>query len=149
MAAFTAFVTVRTMTIYLWHMPVLLLMAGSTAAFALLTGAALPALDSAAWWSGRPLWLATALALTAVVAIAFTRFESQAAPAAASSPGRIVASALSALVGIVLLLVLGTSVATALIALALIAGSLRLASLPTPRTARQRPSTVPVAPALV
>ncbi|WP_061015330.1 acyltransferase family protein [Microbacterium sp. CCH5-D1] len=148
-AAFTAFVTVRTMTIYLWHMPVLLLMAGATAAFALLTGASLPALDSAAWWSGRPLWLATALALTAVVAVAFTRFESQAAPAAASSLGRIVASALSALVGIVLLLVLGTSVATALIALAMIAGSLRLASLPTPRTARQRPSTVPVAPALV
>ena len=145
-AAFTAFVTARTMTIYLWHMPVLLFMAGSTAVFALLSGTALPELDSAAWWAGRPLWLAVALTLTAVVAVAFTRFESQPAPASPSSPRRIVLSALSGLVGIVLLLVLGTSVATALIALALIAASLRLASLPAPRSTRQRHASCLAAP---
>lgn len=128
-AAFTGFVTVRTMTIYLWHMPVLLLMAGSTAVFALMTGMTLPALDSAGWWAGRPLWLATAVALTALVAVAFTRFESQPAPPATSSRRRLVVGTLSGLVGIVLLLALGTSVSTALIAIALIAVSLRLSSL--------------------
>ena len=148
-AAFTAFVTVRTMTIYLWHMPVLLLMAGSTAVYALIAGVTLPALDSAAWWAGRPLWLATALALTALVAVAFTRFESQPAPAATSSSLRIFIGTLSGLVGIVLLLALGTSVATALIAIALMAASLRLSSLPSPRFGAPRSSirTSTLAPA--
>jgi peptidoglycan/LPS O-acetylase OafA/YrhL len=127
-AAFTGFVTARTMTIYLWHMPVLLVMAGATAIYALTTGVTLPALDSAGWWAGRPLWLATALALTAIVAVAFTRFESRPAPQATTSRRRLVAGASSGLIGVVLLLVLGTSVATALIAVALILGALRLAS---------------------
>ncbi|PRB15534.1 acyltransferase [Microbacterium sp. MYb62] len=127
-AAFTDFVTVRTMTIYLWHMPVLLLMAGATAVYALTTGAVLPALDSTDWWAARPLWLATAVALTALVAVAFTRFESHPAPHATASRRRLVAGALSGLLGVVLLLVLGTSVATALIAVALLLTALRLAS---------------------
>lgn len=128
------------MTIYLWHMPVLLLMAGSTAVFALMTGMRLPALDSAGWWAGRPLWLATAVALTALVAVAFTRFESQPAPPATSSMRRLVVGTLSGLVGIVLLLALGTSVATALIAIALIAASLRLSSLSSAGAASQSAS---------
>ena len=126
-AAFTGFVTRRAMTIYLWHMPILLAMAGITAVFALLTGAALPALDSADWWAGRPLWLATALALTAAAALAFTRFETQAAPEPTRSTRGLALGALLGLIGIVLLLVLGTSVATAMIAVALLAASLRLA----------------------
>lgn len=126
--AFTGFVTVRTMTIYLWHMPVLLMMAGATAVYALATGTALPALDSAGWWAARPLWLATALALTALVAVAFTRFESLPAPQATTSGRRLIIGALSGLIGVVLLLVLGTSVATAMIAVALLLAALRLAS---------------------
>jgi peptidoglycan/LPS O-acetylase OafA/YrhL len=132
-AAFTGFVTVRAMTIYLWHMPVLLLMAGATAIYALATGAMLPALDSAEWWAGRPLWLATALTLTALVAVLFTRFESQPAPPATASALQLAIGTLSGLIGIVLLLAVGTSVATALIAIALIAGALRLASRTAPR----------------
>lgn len=131
---------IANMTIYLWHMPVLLLMAGSTAVFALMTGMRLPALDSAGWWAGRPLWLATAVALTALVAVAFTRFESQPAPPATSSMRRLVVGTLSGLVGIVLLLALGTSVATALIAIALIAASLRLSSLSSAGAASQSAS---------
>lgn len=137
-AGFTAFVTVRTMTIYLWHMPVLLVMAGATAVYALVTGVALPALDSADWWAARPLWLSTALALSAVVAVAFTRFESQPAPQATGSLPRLVIGALSGLIGVLMLLVLGTSVATALIAVALILTALRLSS-----------RTLPLAPAEV
>ncbi|WP_435745287.1 acyltransferase family protein [Microbacterium sp. PMB16] len=126
-AAFTNFVTRRAMTIYLWHMPVLLAMAGVTATFALLTGIALPALDSVGWWAGRPLWLASALALTAFASVAFTRFETQAAPEATTSAARVTLGALTGLIGIVMLLALGTSVATAIIAVVLVAGSLRLA----------------------
>lgn len=126
-AAFTGFVTRRAMTIYLWHMPVLLAMAGLTAVFALLTGADLPALGSGGWWAGRPLWLATALALTAVVAVAFTRFETHPAPEATRSAGGLALGTLLGLIGVVLLLVVGTSVATAMIAVALLAASLQLA----------------------
>lgn len=126
-AAFTEFVTRRAMTVYLWHMPVLLTMAGASAAFALFSGAALPALDSAGWWAGRPLWLVTALALTAVVAMAFTRFETEPTPVATPSSGRLALGALVGLIGIVMLLALGTSVATAMIAVALLTASLRLA----------------------
>lgn len=128
-AGFTGFVTRRAMTIYLWHMPMLLLMAGTTAVFSLTAGVSLPALDSAEWWAGRPLWLAVALALTALAALAFSRFETQSPPVATASTHRLVLGTLSGLIGIVLLLVLGTSVATAVIAIALIAGALRLASL--------------------
>ncbi|MEU4015620.1 acyltransferase [Microbacterium sp. NPDC028030] len=127
-AAFTGFVTARTMTIYLWHMPVLLVMAGATAVYALTTDAVLPALDSADWWAARPLWLATALALSALAAVAFARFEAQPAPRATTSAARLAVGTVSGLVGVVLLLALGTSVATALIAVALIAGALRLAA---------------------
>ena len=127
-AAFTDFVTARTMTIYLWHMPVLLAMAGATAVFALASGAHLPALDTAGWWAGRPLWLAAALGLTALVAVACTRFESQPAPPATASKVRLLLGTLSGLVGVVLLLAVGTSVSTALIAIALIVGGLALAS---------------------
>lgn len=142
-AAFTGFVTVRTMTIYLWHMPVLLLMAGITAVYALTTGVALPALDSAGWWAGRPLWLVTALALSALVAVAFTRFEAQPAPPATTSRRRLIVGTLSGLIGVVLLLAVGTSVSTALIAVALIALALRLASRAAPLSSRGAGMLVP------
>ncbi|MFP3607053.1 hypothetical protein, partial [Paraburkholderia sp. SIMBA_053] len=57
---------------------------------------------------------------------------SQPAPQATGSLPRLVAGALSGLVGVLMLLVLGTSVATALIAVALILAALRLASQSTP-----------------
>lgn len=126
-AAFTRFVTRRTMTIYLWHMPVLLAMAGVTAVVALGTGVALPALDGPEWWLTRPLWLLSALALTAGVAVAVDRFERQPAPTCTRSSGRLVSAGLLGLGGVVLLLVVGTSVTTAVVAVALLMAALRLA----------------------
>lgn len=126
-AAFTGFVTRRAMTIYLWHMPILLAMAGLSATFALITGGVLPIPGSVDWWAGRPLWLVTALMLTAIVAVAFTRFETQPAPEATHSGRALTLGAFLGLIGIVTLLVLGTSVATAMIAVALLAAALRLA----------------------
>lgn len=139
-ATFTGFVTRRAMTIYLWHMPILLAMAGLTAVLALLTGAALPALGSGEWWAGRPLWLGTAVALTAVVAMAFTRFETQPAPEPTRSVRGLALGVFLGLIGIVMLLVLGTSVATAMIAVALLAASLRLARRTSVEPARPRAS---------
>lgn len=60
------------MTIFLWHVTTLLLMAGLSQ----LTGFGLSIVpDTAAWWLTRPLWLAAlAVALIPFVAV-FTRFE--------------------------------------------------------------------------
>ena len=127
-AAFRAFVTPRTMTIYLWHMPVLLAMAGTTAIVALSQGSELPAVDSIEWWFGRPVWLVTALGCTALVALIFSRIEQAPSPELARSSWRVALSTLSGLVGIVLLLAFGTSVLTATLSVALLALALHLAS---------------------
>jgi peptidoglycan/LPS O-acetylase OafA/YrhL len=65
----------RAMTIYLWHLPVLILLAG----LALLANAAfslpLPTPLSLEWWATRPLWLSMAAAVVLPVALLFGRFE--------------------------------------------------------------------------
>ncbi len=129
-AAITDFVTRRTMTIYLWHMPVLLAMAGSCAVFALMTDVALPEPGSVGWWLGRPLWLAVAFAGTALVAVLLARFESVPTPPASHADGRIGAAVLMGLSAIVMLLVLTTSPLTAALAVALLLGALHLACAP-------------------
>lgn len=126
-AAFTAFVNRRTMTIYLWHMPMLLGMAGLSAVAALTTGVALPEPSSAAWWLSRPLWLATALAVTAAVAVMLTKIETQPSPVPTGSARRVAGAVLVGLVAVVMLLVLGTSVLTAAVAVLAMLWALRLA----------------------
>lgn len=109
----TSFVTPRTMTIYLWHMPVLLAMAGVSAVIARQTGIALPALGGAEWWGWRPLWLLVTLMLTALVARAFEGAERKAATTQAPSAAAATAAVLLGVGGTVGLLVLGTSPLTA------------------------------------
>lgn len=139
-AAFTGFVTRRTMTIYLWHMPVLLGMAGTVAAVALATGIAPPEPSTAAWWLSRPLWLAAVLGLTGALAIGLARIENAAAPAATTSPQRVAAGVTAGLVAIVMLLAAGTTPLTATIAVVLIVAALRRAR---PRAAgTARPNAV-------
>lgn len=133
-AAFASFVNARTMTIYLWHMPVLLGMAGISAVAALTTGLALPAPSTAAWWLSRPVWLAAAVILTALLAVALTRFETIPAPQATRSTARLTAAVLIGLGAVVLLLVVGTSVWTATAAVIGAVTALRLA-----RTSDQAP----------
>ncbi|MFJ4252413.1 acyltransferase [Microbacterium sp. NPDC090003] len=129
-AAVSGFIGRRTMTVYLWHMPVLLALAGVTALVAIGDGSTLPAVGSAAWWADRPLWLATALTLTALVAIPFTRIETRRPPMPTAATRRIVFAVLSGLIGVVLLLVLGTTPVTAVIAVGLLLVALRLAAAP-------------------
>lgn len=81
-AAFTRFVTARTMTFYMWHMPVLLTMAGVTALVAMNARMPLPEPSSIGWWATRPLWLALAVALTAGVVTVMARWERGRMPAA-------------------------------------------------------------------
>lgn len=126
-AAFTGFVTPRTMTIYLWHMPMLLAMAGATAIFSLLSGVALPALNSVEWWLGRPFWLASALAVTTAVVLVFARIEAQPTPKAAAPLRHVVVATAAGLIAVVTLLVLGTTPLTASVAVALAILALHLA----------------------
>ncbi|MEV7608780.1 acyltransferase [Microbacterium sp. NPDC089320] len=117
-AAFGAFVNRRTMTIYLWHMPVLLAMAGVSAVISLAGGIALPQPGSIAWWVSRPSWLAAALILTAAIAVPLTRIERKPSPALTGSSRRIVGAAALGVASVVLLLVAGTTVLTAAVAVA-------------------------------
>lgn len=126
-AAFSAFVNRRTMTIYLWHMPVLLAMAGVTALVATATHTALPEPSSAAWWAGRPLWLVTALALSALVAVVLARVENRRPPRATASVRRLAVATVIGIAAIAMLLVTGTTVLTAVLAVAGLLSALRLA----------------------
>lgn len=126
-AAFSSFVNRRTMTIYLWHMPVLLAMAGLSALWACASGIALPEPSSTLWWASRPLWLASALTLTAVAAVALTRVETAPSPRPSESRIRVALATTLGLVGILLLLVAGTSVLTAAIAVGMLLLAGRLA----------------------
>lgn len=119
-AAFTDFVAVRSMTIYLWHMPVLLALAGAAALLAMETGLELPEPSSVEWWLSRPLWLGLGLALTAGVAWALAGGERSRLPEAPASVRHTVQAVLAGLAGVVLLLVAGTTVVTAVISVALL-----------------------------
>jgi peptidoglycan/LPS O-acetylase OafA/YrhL len=136
-AAFVGFVTPRTMTIYLWHMPVLLVMAGGSALLAMSTGLVLPEPSSAAWWVTRPLWFATVLVLVAIAARLLSGPERRALPPATRSAGRAALAAVLGVVAVGLLLVVGTTVLTAAIAVGLILGALRLVRAPRTASARR------------
>lgn len=125
--ALRTFVTPRAMTIYLWHMPVLLAMAGASAVFAILTGTVLPEPGGPEWWMTRPLWLAAVFALTAGIAVRLARIESRPAPRHTESIARLAVAAVIGIAAIAGLLVMGTTPITAVLALALMLAALRLA----------------------
>jgi len=132
-AEFTDFVTPRAMTVYLWHMPVLLCLAGLTAAGAMVTGIPLPAVDGSDWWLTRPAWLALALAATALVARPLARIEALPTPAPTARAWRVGVATVAGTGAVAVLLVAGTTVGTAVLAVALLGTALRLARTPAPR----------------
>lgn len=115
-AAFSDFVNARSMTIYLWHMPVVLGLAGGLALAGMHFGVALPAPSTSEWWLTRPLWWAGVVVVTAVIAVAVSAVERRRLPRVTASPRRAARAALAGIIAIVLLLAGGTTVATALIA---------------------------------
>jgi peptidoglycan/LPS O-acetylase OafA/YrhL len=117
-AAFTAFVSRRTMTVYLWHMPVLLTMAGVLALWALATGSSLPAPASPEWWAGRPLWLVIVFTATAALSLPLARVEGKRIPLASPAPAVVGSAVVIALAAVLLLLVHGTTTLTAVLATA-------------------------------
>jgi peptidoglycan/LPS O-acetylase OafA/YrhL len=122
-----ALVNRRAMTIYLWHMPVLLTMAGALALVASATHTDLPAPSSVDWWTTRPMWITIALALTALIAMPLAKLESRRMPATTRSGRRLAFATAAGVAAIAVLLVIGTTPLTALVAAALIVTALLLA----------------------
>jgi len=118
----------RAMTIYLWHMSVLVALAGVL----LVSGLPLPDPLSFDWWASRPTWLAVvAFAVIAVVRVT-TRFETR-RPAGGTSTGSrmptVLITTLATLLGVAavgILLVLGFTPATAALALGMMLLAIRL-----------------------
>lgn len=104
----------RAMTVYSWHMLVLVLLAGVL----LVTGGeSLPQPLSAEWWLTRPLWLAAAGVAVAVVAAVAGRLEARRSDAGAGTgwrvarPVRAVCAAAAGAGGVLLILVSGSALA--------------------------------------
>ncbi|MFF1877065.1 acyltransferase [Leifsonia sp. NPDC058230] len=120
-------VNARAMTVYLWHMLVLIALAGAL----LLSGARLPVPLSGDWWLTRPLWLvAVAAFVTAVVALA-GRVEARRRGGADAAPSASWAwaaygSAVLGAGGVLVLLVTGFSLAGGILGAALVVGGERL-----------------------
>ncbi|RZS64681.1 acyltransferase-like protein [Agromyces ramosus] len=116
----------RAMTVYLWHMPVLIVLAGVSLVANSTVGMALPEPLTPAWWATRPIWLAVAAAAVVPVVLAFGRFErSRRASTATGSArrGSVGATAIDAacgVAGVAVLLVSGFGPVAAGIALALL-----------------------------
>ncbi|MFK3670481.1 acyltransferase [Leifsonia aquatica] len=104
-------ISARAMTVYLWHMPVLVVLAGAL----LVSGAGLPRPLSGAWWLARPAWLvAVLIAVAGVVAVA-GRFETGRPATPATSPStfpRAILSAAAGAGGVLLVLLAGASIAS-------------------------------------
>ena len=129
-ATFSDFVNARTMTIYLWHMPVVLAMAGALALAGMLFGFALPVPSSPEWWLTRPLWWAGVASLTAVLALVLAPLERRRPLRATTAPKRAARAVISGVAAVVLLLAGGTTVGTAAIATGLLILSLAQARQP-------------------
>ena len=88
--AFIAAAGRRSMTVYLWHLPLLAAMSG----LLLLTDFPQPAGGTAAWWWGRPLVLLALIGLLLPVLALFGRLEERpTTPASARRPAAAVATA--------------------------------------------------------
>jgi hypothetical protein len=110
-------INARAMTVYLWHMLVLVLLAGAL----LLLKIGLPEPLSGAWWASRPLWLACAVTAVALVAWFAARWEIR-RPPATNGPrgsGRVAASlsTVFAVVGITTILLSGFTIAGGVVGL--------------------------------
>lgn len=124
-AAAIAFIGRRAMTIYLWHMPAIVALAGILLAAALTTGTDLPALYSPAWWATRPAWFAVValvtLGLTSVAPVLRT-----AAVARRVTRARAIGASVLGVASVAILFVAGFDVGSAVISVAIGALALTL-----------------------
>jgi hypothetical protein len=111
------------MTIYSWHMLVVIALAG----ILLLSHAGLPAPLTADWWASRPLWFAAVLtAVGLVVAVVGRREAARDSAMPPSDRARATASALTGVAGVVTILVAGSSPSGWVVGAALVLTALRL-----------------------
>jgi hypothetical protein len=105
--AATVLVNSMIMTLYLWHLTVMVILV----ALAYLAGGLGLGLEpgSAEWWLSRPLWIGILYAALVPVTLLFSRFERRARAADAAVPGaaRLVGGAALLCLGIALLALYG------------------------------------------
>ena len=141
---YVAAVNRRAMTVYSWHMLVLVLLAGVLLA---MGGESLPQPLSAEWWLTRPLWLAAAGVAVAVVAAVAGRLEARRSDAGAGTgwrvagPVRAVCAAAAGAGGVLLILVSGSALAGWVVGALLILTCLGLLRSPGV-SAEQRPTVL-------
>ena len=123
-AAAVGWINARAMTIYSWHMLVVVALAGAL----LLSPLTLPVPLSAGWWASRPLWFAAVLvAVALVVARAGRREAARETPTIPVGTGRATTSALLGTAGVVTILVAGSSPSGWVLGAVLVTVALRLA----------------------
>lgn len=116
----------RSMTVYLWHMPALVLVA------ALLFASGVPFPDplSPLWWATRPAWILSVCVATVLLVLVAQRFERRRVTTTGQEParGRVVVAVVLGMAGVVAVLIGGFTPLTAVLAVAGLLVSLRLAS---------------------
>ena len=120
----------RAMTVYLWHMPVLVALAGLGIAANAIHGVPLPEPLSPAWWVTRPLWLAAGAAAVVPVVLVLARFERgrrtgrqgshATVPTARVAVATTTVDAVAGVAGVAVLLVAGFGPLPAVVALVLL-----------------------------
>lgn len=119
----------RAMTVYLWHLPVLVALAGLSLVANALVGMPLPEPLSIEWWATRPLWLGVAAAAVVPVTLGFARFErphgTVDASAARASTATTAIDVICGVAGVAVLLVAGFWPVPAAVALLLLWVALR------------------------
>lgn len=118
----------RAMTIYSWHMLVLIGLAG---VLLVTVGDELPAPLTEAWWLTRPLWIVSVLVVVALLVAVTGRREAAADTAHATlsaRPATAVTAVLLAAVGVVLVLVFGANATAWFGGALLLIAALRLAT---------------------
>jgi peptidoglycan/LPS O-acetylase OafA/YrhL len=110
-AAVVGWINARSMTIYSWHMLVLIGLAGAL----LASGVRLPEPVSSEWWATRPVWLVTVVLAVALTASIVGRLElragtrSRAEDRAGHGWRRVAVATLVAATGVLVVLVAGAS----------------------------------------
>lgn len=113
----------RAMTVYLWHLPVLVGLAGALLVANAAFGLPLPEPLSLEWWASRPIWMGVAAVAVVMVTLVFARFErgSRGASGIAAPGARNTAiDAVCGVAGVAVLLVFGFGPVPAVVALVLL-----------------------------
>lgn len=141
-----AAINARSMTIYSWHMPATVLLAGALLAATQALGGELAVPLSGAWWLSRPAWFAAVALVVCFVVAAAGRLErpvlARLRATARPTPVRAAVAALTGATGVLVILAATGTLAAWLGGTALIACALMLCRAQ-PQNANATPSSTP------